>query len=415
MRIRQVHAALEAFVEEAAARLHADAAGGEEVPFEVVESGDGRGQWRPGPALYCYRTRADRFIAQRAGILARLPTHLPALHGLVALGRLDGYLEARGERVPRDPRERADAALLALLARVFEEATEFVVDPRRLAAALDELDRTTVSVSADTEVLVPLHGIDLASEDVALAGDLALVRLDALGEDAPPQGDGPAASVFAALRWEPAAGDPDPAAHARVRVRRLVVALRLFDGAGVTAGPVAHQRTGEGPWAPFLLGPAGPPEGHCHIEIEHEDELRAFCSLVARRTPRRGELAWALRRFELACERPQPAEALTDVLLALRALLEPEGPGSHRLASRVAALCALPEDREHLAARVARAAAQERAVVTGLAVDPDLDELVAELRDHLRALLRDVLCGHLDADLRGTADRLLSADQPTAA
>jgi hypothetical protein len=27
---------------------------------------------------------------------------------------------------------------------------------------------------------------------------------------------------------------------------------------------------------------------------------------------------------------------------------------------------------------------------------------------HLRALLRDVLCGHLDADLRGLADRLVA-------
>jgi hypothetical protein len=27
---------------------------------------------------------------------------------------------------------------------------------------------------------------------------------------------------------------------------------------------------------------------------------------------------------------------------------------------------------------------------------------------HLRALLRDVLCGHLDSDLRSVADRLLA-------
>ena len=44
--------------------------------------------------------------------------------------------------------------------------------------------------------------------------------------------------------------------------------------------------------------------------------------------PRSGELAWALRRFELGCERDSRYEALTDHLLALRALLEPEGPES---------------------------------------------------------------------------------------
>ena len=85
------------------------------------------------------------------------------------------------------------------------------------------------------------------------------------------------------------------------------------------------------------------PRGVSSSPPQQEDELRAFCSLIARRTPRSGELAWALRRFELACERPSPSEALTDVLLALRALLEPEGPQSGRLAGRVAALCAIPE------------------------------------------------------------------------
>ena len=34
-----------------------------------------------------------------------------------------------------------------------------------------------------------------------------------------------------------------------------------------------------------------------------------------------------------------------DVLLALRALIEPEGPASGRLAGRLGALCALPDER----------------------------------------------------------------------
>jgi hypothetical protein len=141
---------------------------------------------------------------------------------------------------------------------------------------------------------------------------------------------------------------------------------------------------------------------------EQEDELRAFCSLVSRRTPRGGEIAWALRRFEMGCERSVPAEALSDHLLALRGLLEPEGPGSGRLPGRVAALCATEEDRGALAERVARAAALERSVIAGLAVDPAIDVLVGELAGHVRALLRDVLCGHLDADLRGLADEILA-------
>jgi hypothetical protein len=103
-----------------------------------------------------------------------------------------------------------------------------------------------------------------------------------------------------------------------------------------------------------------------------------------------------------------PAEALSDHALALRALLEPEGPGSGRLAGRVAALCATEDGRAALAERVARTVALERPVIAGLAVDPAIDGLVAELAGHLRALLRDVLCGHLDADLRSVADEILA-------
>ena len=152
------------------------------------------------------------------------------------------------------------------------------------------------------------------------------------------------------------------------------------------------------------------PEGDVVVAAEQEDELRAFLSLIARRTPRSGEVAWALRRFELACERPAPAEALTDLLLALRALLEPEGPASGRLAGRLAALCAEPADRGRLTERVAHTISLERAVVAGLAVDPQLEQLTRELGGHLRALLRDVLCGHLDPDLRTLADAILAHD-----
>ena len=111
----------------------------------------------------------------------------------------------------------------------------------------------------------------------------------------------------------------------------------------------------------------------------------------------------------MGCERLAPFEALTDYLLALRALLEPEGPGSGRLAGRLAAICARPEDRAAVAERTAHAISLERAVIGGLApAHPGVDALVDELAEHLRALLRDVLCGHLDADLCAVADDLLA-------
>jgi hypothetical protein len=144
------------------------------------------------------------------------------------------------------------------------------------------------------------------------------------------------------------------------------------------------------------------------VTAEQEDELRGFCNLVSRRAPDGNELAWALRRFELGSEREDPHEALSDHLLALRALLEPEGPSSGLLAGRLAALCATPERRLELTERTRQALALERAAIAGTgARHAGSDALVADTADHLRALLRDVICGHLDPDLVTLADEIL--------
>jgi hypothetical protein len=115
----------------------------------------------------------------------------------------------------------------------------------------------------------------------------------------------------------------------------------------------------------------------------------------------------------MGCERFAPFEALSDYLLALRALLEPEGPASGRLPQRLAVICARPQDRARLAERVAQAVSLERAAIAGLATAaPGSDRLVDELCEHLRALLRDTVCGHLRADLVGVADELLAESEP---
>ena len=49
-------------------------------------------------------------------------------------------------------------------------------------------------------------------------------------------------------------------------------------------------------------------------------------------------------------------------------------------------------------------------MIAGLALDGRLDGLTEELTGHLRALLRDVLCGHLEPDLRALADSILAQD-----
>jgi hypothetical protein len=359
------------------------------------------------------------FIEQRVALLGRLESFLPAVHALAGLSGLDRYLHARGERgYPVEPRARAEFALRAFLTRLFEESTDFALSAERLDRAYGEVESSLYEGRTETVVIAPLLGLDVASPAVALGDGLSFVRGDAFPEDAPadalwaPGADRP--HLLAVLRWEAAAGDVTPVAHARVRLRRLLTALRLYDGSPVGFGPLAWMRTGGSPWQPFALGALGRRgEEPLAIGPTEEDELRAFCSLIARRTPSSGELAWALRRFEMACERTVPGEALTDVLLALRALLEPEGPPSGRLPGRLAALCALPVDRAALTARVAQTAALERALVAGVAVDPELDVLATELADHLRALLRDVLCGHLDSNLGAVADDIIGQEAGT--
>ena len=410
MRHRPLHVALSAFADECAWQLAEDTDAGAEVPFEIIES---RGAKRDTP-LYCYRPLTETFIRDRVGVLERLPSYPAAARALAALEGVDDYLRAQTEpRVPAEARERADLALCVFIGRVFHEASEFVITPERFDRAYRELEDALLDGRAEAVVVAPLYGLRLVSAEVPLGQGLALIR----GEDLP---DAPAAAVWpgagvdepcvlACLTLTNDPGAPAPLSEASVRFRRLLTALRLYDPVRVALGPVAWERTGAGPWSIGDIGGGGRASASITIGEDAEDELRAFCNLIARRTPRAGELAWALRRYELGCERHNAFEALTDHLLGLRALLEPEGPRSGRLAGRVAALCATPERRLAMTERVAHAASMERAIIAGLApMDGGVEKLLAEVTGHLRALLRDVLCGHLDSDLRSVADQLLA-------
>jgi hypothetical protein len=400
MRSHTLHAAVRAFAEEAAGLLAGDTAQGAEVPFELVEEGAGR-----RTPLYCYRPLVGEFVRERGPALERLPSHS---HAVAALGdhadRLPRYLAALGDRPGGGP----TTALQAFLGAVFGEQTDFALDDERFARAYKQFEEALFAGRTDATVVVPVLGLDIASDEVVLGEGLSLRRGDALGgapADAIAEAD--VLAVFRAVVEDRA---PDPFVQAGRRFRRLLTALRLYDEGGIALGPVAWTRIDDGPWRSGTLGTGGGAtayEGIVLLEADEEDELRAFCSLIARRTPRSGELAWALARYEMACERATPAEALTDVLLALRALLAPEVP------ARLAALCANPADRPALSARAAHAVSLERAVVAGTAPrSDDVDALIDELTGHLRALVRDVLCGHLDSDLRTLADRLIAEGAP---
>jgi hypothetical protein len=415
MRSLQLQTALTQFIEEAAAHLRGLVASGAEVPFELEpqrarrSSGAARAG---GPFLYCYRALTDEFIAERQAELERLPGHAEAAKLLAHFDGLERYLTSVDADPPRASASVcARAAIWALLRDVFEEQTDFELRPERLRAALERLERSQLAGGGEITLVATLHGLTITTAELQLTRGLTLAQphaMEGLPEAALAAGEG-GDQLIVVLSAE----DEHPTetiARGRQILKELLRALRLFGDGRVTLGALAWARVGGGRWNAVALGSGGRPHGMLVVTAEQEDELRAFCNLVSRRAPYGNELAWALRRFELGCERESAIEALTDHVLALRALLEPEGPDSALLPRRVAALCATSERREELTGRTVRALALERAAMAGAVIESaDAEALAAEIADNLRALLRDVICGHLTADLVSFANELLLA------
>ena len=411
MHNRALHDSLAAFVEEAAWQLAEEVSGGAEVPFELV---DASLSGRASAPLYCYRPLTGQFIAERSSELSKLPSHPAAVQGLAALPELPAYLEARGRRTPSpDPRLQADAALQELLTAVWAESSDFSFEPGRFEAAFAELEETAYGDRVLSVVLAAVEGLVLESEEVALGDGLALVRSEAL-EDAPGEVRRDEMGTVAVLALDAEADTGRALEDAGRRLRRLQTALRLWDDAEPSLGATAWAKTDGGTWSAVPLATGIRRDaGECLLAADEEDPLRAFCSLVTRRTPRAGELAWALRRFELGCERAFAVEALTDWLLAGRALLADEGSaGYDGLAERLAVICATAEERASLEAQLDETIRLERAAITGrLRPEPRVEDLIADLGGNLRAILRDVLCGHLDPQLRRVADEMLGEER----
>ena len=360
MRHRPLHAALSAFAEEAAWPARRGDRRRRRGPVR-----DHRVARRPARHAAVLLPPADRDASSataRACSSACRPTR-PRRARWRALDGVGDYLREQSEpRVPAEPRERADIALRVFISRVFSEATEFVITPERFDRAYRELEDALLEGHAEAVVVAPLLGLQLVSAEVPLGQGLSLIRGDEL-PDAPAEAVWPGGAdepcVLACLTLTDDPGAPAPLDRGRRALPPPADRAAPLRPAARRARPgrlAAHAARGRGRSA--ASGTSGRASGVLLIGEAAEDELRAFCNLIARRTPRAGELAWALRRFELGCERPSAFEALTDHLLALRALLEPEGPQSGRLAGRVAALCATPEQRlrDHRARRARRVA-----------------------------------------------------------
>ena len=404
MRNPPLHRALHDFALEASAELSRAVDDGAELRFEVEAPG-------PESPLYRYRPLTAAFIAERWPVLQDLPTVEPAARAL-GLGA-EAYLRVRGLSG-----EDAEPALRAMLERIWQDATDFAFPEERFDTVYAEVEETLYREAVRAEVVAPLQGVRMDDARLDLGDGLEIVSEAAL--QAPPDAGGrvgaSAGRVYLLLERSVAIDASLPVVEARARFARLLTGLRLWNAGGVTFGPSGWGRADAGVWRALPLEGGGAARGEpLIIRSADAEELRLFLSEMSR-SGRSGRVAWALGRFDMGCAREKGIEALTDYLLALRALLDGDTDvGRASLSLRVAALCAHESGRRALQRRVELALSLEQFVVAGgtgeaylESVGSDAPEvLVLEIEDHLRALLRDVLCGYLGPDLRAAADEIL--------
>ncbi len=399
MRNRALHEALRNFALEAAALLTDDLKSGAEVEFDVVDEGSGR-----GPALYRYEPRTGAFLSERWPRLRELPGCAQACHELGA--GASAWLRVNGLSG-----EQAEPALQAMLERLYEDATSFGFPEERFDRVYREVELTLYRDAVRARVMAPLRGAWMDAERIELGEGLSLVRGDRF--------DGPHenSELICVLERDVPADDPIPTEEAATRFAAVVTAMRLWAPGGVTLGAPGWRQTDEGRWQPLPIGSGSPaPGGDWMLPQDEAQAFREFFTAIDGARPNE-TVGWALDRFEMGCERPTEAQALSDHLLALRALLDATSEaGQATLALRLAGLCAEEGARQEMQQRVEAALALERFVMGGaIGLRPDVEaprELVAETEGHLRALLRDVLCGYLDPDLKGVADDILLESDP---
>jgi hypothetical protein len=393
---------------EAATRFTTLVASGDQIPFDVT------GSEGPDDSLFhSYVPLTGRYVREREAEIRSLPSFETVRDAVDAAGVAAPYLEARGEIVPADPAERAARLLTVFLASLWEGCAEFALDPSRLESAIAVVDAEASSVDEAELLVVPVAGLKMPGMRLQLPHGAQLVRADAF--DAPVEAR--RSEGMGREAWEPQffaiaelGGDAGGAGAALAQLRDLVSVMRLYKPGGVGLGPHAFVPCGEGGWRRTATGAPAPRPGGYELSAEEAAELAELARALEARPDPAGPLAWAVRRFELGCERGSALEGLSDQMLALRAVLEGQGPVGASLPMRAAALVA-GGSSERLAIRERIEAAQrlERATMAGVTA-PDADRLAAWVEDSVRGILRDAALGELGADLNQAADESLIAN-----
>jgi hypothetical protein len=309
--------ALRQLAAEAAAHFRSLVDSGEEVPFDVAED-DGE------QSFFRYVPLSARFVREHAAELHALHSFGTASAAVALAGVAVPYLDARGAAIPEDPDERSAKMLVEFLAELWRESAEFTIERSRLEQALEAVDANARDISEASFLLCPLIGLQMPIASLELPG-VRIARADSI--QVPPEAmrsEGMQRSAwepqFVAVVDQPSEGPEATVVGLRI-LRELISVLRLFREGGVGLGPYAFAPTGEGYWRRIATGaPAPRPCAYKLVETETE-ELADFARAAESNPDPSGALAWAIARFEMGLERPTASDALSDHLLAFRALL----------------------------------------------------------------------------------------------
>ena len=385
-------------LEEALRRLAVEAADlfeellatGAEMPFDLEPTDDG-----PLP-MYSYAPLTGQFIERH----------------LAELRRLEAFVEVR--------EIAGEESAIGFMVGLWEGKTEFDIAGDRLQGAVDAVLSTIRSDSDDAtpagEVIVPLVGFHMPKDEIELDG-VRIVRADLL-EDAPldavdatRSGRRGKPGFLACLSCGLAA--VAPAAAVADDLRRALRTMRLFRPGSVGLADYGWARRSGG-WERFGTGVSRPRQGGYRLTGNEIGDLESFSRALTERGSRIPSLEWAASRFELGAERGSLIEALSDYLLALRGLLEGGGPARTSMSARVAALACEPHEREQGRVTVERGLAIERKLMSGGRYRPSAGasplDVIAELEELLRRLLKGLATGELGGDLRAAADEALLSD-----
>jgi len=406
VRDRLLNESLTRLASEAAIKLSALVAGGDQIPFDVdAESGD-------DSLFYSYRPLTSLYVRERESELRGLGAFGPARDTVAAAGIATAYLEARGEQVPGDPGERAAQMLTVFLASLWDGSTELSLDHERLKNALAVLEAETRGAEEADVLIAPLVGLRMPMPRLQLPHGIQIVRADSI--EAPieamrSEGMGRAAwqPQFLALAEQ---GDgSESAADALAQLGELVSVMHLFKAGSVGLGPYAFAPTGEDRWARLATGAPSTRSGSYELNEEEAIQLAEFAATLEARPDPDGALAWAVGRFELGCGRDSALEGLSDHLLALRAVLDGHGPVGASLPMRASALIADESfDRIEARERIESALELERSLMNGAPSLPGL-AIAGWIEEGVRRILRATALGELSADLTTAADETLIA------